>query len=87
MRLLLGGHGRDQADAEEAREERFGGELSASRDPSFLDAIKAARETLFDPRRIHRIGSCSEPLRQQAQFFGAKAVCFAFQNRELRRLD
>ncbi len=52
-----------------------------------LDPIEAARETLLNPRRLDRIRSCREPLRQQAQFFGAKTVPLAFQDCEFRGLE
>src|SRR6266853_6114870 len=53
----------------------------------FLDPIEAASETLFDPRRFDRIRSSREPLRQQAQFLGTKAVTLAFEDRKFRGLE
>src|SRR5438477_11570370 len=52
-----------------------------------LDAIEATSETLFDAQCLDWIRSCREPLRQQTQFFRAKAVTLTFQNGQFRSLD
>jgi hypothetical protein len=47
-----------------------------------LDPIEAASKALFDPRRVNRIRGGREPLREQFQFFGAKAFASAFTSRK-----
>src|SRR5258708_21273225 len=61
--------------------------LAADSRHSELDSVEAASETLFDSRRLDRIRSCREPLGQKAQFFGAKTITLAFEDRKFRGLE
>src|SRR6266581_2491841 len=45
-----------------------------------LDPVETARESFLEPSRLDRIRCRREPLREQAQFFGAKAIALAFEH-------